>query len=87
MLILHTFVNADPIDEIHIQNIRRHSGEFWVYKIRKPEGHEAPAFLHRRSTGWRPLAEKVLHYLNKVEPVIDIEGEKRTRRAQQKKQS
>ena len=87
MLILRAFVNADPIDEIHVQNVGHHSDDFWRYKIRLPEGHDGPTFLHRRSTGWRPLAEKVLHYLNKVEPIIDIEGEKRARRAERKKQS
>ena len=87
MLILRTFVNAEQIDEIHIQNAGQHSDDFWRYKIRLPEGHDGPTFLHRRSTGWRPLAEKVLHYLNKIEPIIDIEGEKRTRRAQQTEQS
>jgi len=80
MLILRAFINADPIDEIHIQNIGQHNREFWAYNIRKPEGHDGPTFLHRRSAGWRPLAEKVLHYLNKREPIIDIEGEKRARR-------
>ena len=87
MLIFYAFVNADPIDEIHVQNVGQHAGDFWRYKIRLPEGHDGPIFLHRRSTGWRPLAEKVLHYLNKIEPVIDIEGEKRTRQAKQTEQS
>ena len=87
MLILYVYINDRPIDVIAVQNVGHHSGDFWRYCLVKPEGHEAPAFLHRRSSGWRPLAEKVLHYLNKIEPIIDIEGEKRTRRAQQKKQS
>ena len=87
MLILRAFINADLIDEIHIQNDDQHAGDFWRYKIRKPEGHDGPTFLHRRSSGWRPLAEKVLHYLNKVEPTIDIEGERRAKQVQRKEQS
>ena len=87
MLILYAYVNDELIEEIHVQNIGQHADDFWRYRIVRPEGHDAPAFLHRRSTGWRPLAEKVLHYLNKIEPIIDIEGEKRTRRAERKKQS
>ena len=87
MLILYAYVNDELIEEIHVQNIGQHADDFWRYRIVRPEGHDAPVFLHRRSTGWRPLAEKVLHYLNKVEPIIDIEGEKRTRRAQQTEQS
>ena len=80
MLILLALVNDKIIDQVYIQNNGQHAGDFWRYHIVKPEGHEAPIFLHRRSSGWRPLAEKVLHYLNKIEPIIDIEGEKRTRR-------
>jgi len=83
MLILYAFANDDPIDVIAIQNDGLHVGEFWRYKIRKPEGHDGPTFLHRRSSGWRPLAEKVLHYLNQADPVIDVKTIKNKKRFKQ----
>jgi hypothetical protein len=72
MLILKAYANFDLIGEIHIQNIGRHEGDWFEYRIRKPEGHDKPVFLHRRSSGWMPLAEKVLHYLKKVRPMMEV---------------
>ena len=87
MLILIAKINNDIIDQIYIQNCGQYAGDFWRYRLVKPKGHDGPTFLHRRSSGWRPLAEKVLHYLNKVEPTIDIEGERRAKQVQRKEQS
>ena len=75
MLILKAYSNLDLVGEIHIQNVGQHGGDWFEYRIRKPEGHDKPVFLHRRSSGWMPLAEKALHYLRKVRPADAIEPE------------
>ena len=66
MLILKAFINEIEIDEIHIQNTGTHIKDFFMYKVRKPEGI-GREFVHKRSKGWRPLAKQVLAHLISLE--------------------
>lgn len=62
MLILKVFVNKDQIDEIRIQNKEYIQNDIYNYKIIKPKGYNK-FITHKRSTGWKPLVEKVLKTL------------------------
>jgi len=76
MLVIKIFINQDPIDEIHIQNIGKFDTLFgaycpdspkrpdlYVYKIRKPEGFEENIILHTRKSGHRVLTSKAMELI------------------------
>jgi len=68
MLIVKVFVNNEQIDEIKIHNCSPigHDGNFHDYAIVKPKV-EKLIIKHLRSSGWKPLVQKVLEYLIKEE--------------------
>lgn len=66
MLIVKAFVNEHEIDEIWIWNTGRKVDdvdETYEYKILKPEGYDHISIYHDRDKGWKPLVQKVLHFL------------------------
>ena len=76
MLIIKIFINQDPIDEIHIQNIGSFDTLFGaycpdspkrpdlcVYKVKKPEGYDTHIILHERKRGHRVLISKAMELI------------------------
>jgi len=76
MLILKVFVNQDPVEEIHIQNVGAFDllfggycpscpkrPELYVYKIRKPEGYDKEIIIHKRNNGHRVLISKAMELI------------------------
>ena len=61
MLVVKAYVNAEQIDEIHIQRVSEKDG-IGTYAVRKPEGC-GKAIVHRMRDGYRPLLMSVLEYL------------------------
>lgn len=66
MLVVKVFVNTQQIDEIHIQNVGYKGGDFYNYKIRKPD-IEDEFIVHNKSKGWMPLVVSTLKYLLRKE--------------------
>jgi len=69
MLVLKICVNADMIDEIHIQNTGYMNESVslfgsYQYKIRKPEGFEDYIINHYRNEGCIELISQVMNILN-----------------------
>lgn len=61
MLIVKVYVNAEQIDEIHVQ-LTGESGDWRTYAIRKPEGHDKQ-ISHRWRDGYMPLLGYVIDEL------------------------
>ena len=66
MLIVKVCVNDWQIDEIHIQRVESLDPQkrIYEYKIRKPEGLDAPIY-HVYGDGWEPLVEEALRRIIK----------------------
>lgn len=64
MLIVKVFVNAEQIDELHVQRTGE-DGDWRTYAIRKPAG-PWKRIVHRWRDGYRPLLMEVLEELKSV---------------------